>query len=247
MTKTLPEGERLSHYTAKSYYLPTRWVENRSWHHKTLRSDQLAAIGYSLGYPTFRQICTRLSHLGIHHDHPRVLPPGPYCPLVQVLGKGRSRTPNLVLDVGCGRGELMLSYYLLGIPCIGADPSPGAATLVPQTMAWEGIEGYRFVNKGLRDALTDLHDEPVDTIIFCESIEHIREEEFDQAWPIATDVLTRSHGLLIIVNWIDFWPIPVDKTGYDHIRRIDNRLYDRLSKDARHTTFRDRSHLVLQF
>lgn len=246
MANILPEAERLRRYTP-DYFLSTKWVENCSWHEQTLRTDQLSAIGYSLGYWTYRQVCDRLAALDVDYTRPRHLPGSKYDALLAALDEGRSRSPRLVADIGCGRGEMLLSYHLLGVECVGIDPSPGAEVLVPQTMAWSGVEDYRLLNSGFADGLATLEKEPVDTIVFCESIEHVRETEFTTGWRLVRNILTRSAGLFIAVNWMDYWPIPVDNTGYDHIRRIDDALYDRLSADARSVIFREGSHLVLQF
>jgi len=245
MVETLPELERLKKYTAKDYYLPTRWIENQSWHKKTLRSDQLAAIAYSLGYKNYAAMCKQLNMFGININRMKDLPDVQYGTLIKELDVKRTRTPKFVVDIGCGRGELLLSYQLLNIDCVGIDPSPGAKELVPQTMKWEDIKQYKFINCGMLEGLRQI--ESADTIVMCESIEHVREIEFNKAWKIVCDLLNKTHGLFIVTNWINYHPIPVDGTGYDHIRRIDNVFYDTLSLDAKKVIFRRGSHLVLEF
>lgn len=245
MVKILPEQERLKKYTAEEYYLPTRWIENQSWHKKTLRTDQLAAIAYSLGYTSYAQMCNQLATLGVKQGEPRKLVSS-YKPLTLLLKHGAKRKPQKVVDIGCGRGELLLAYYLLGIDCIGIDPSPGAKNLIPKTMQWEKVESWRFINKGMFTGLSEIKEESIDTIVMCESIEHVRENEFAKSWTLICEILKRTNGLFIVTNWINYHPIPVDSTGYDHIRRIDNPFYDRLSAFAQ-VIFRRGSHLVLQF
>lgn len=246
MANILPEGERLKKYTAQDYYLPTRWIENQSWHKKTLRSDQLAAIGYSLGYKNYAEVCNRLKKFGISRERMKDLPNVKYDALVKELESGKQRTPRVVVDVGCGRGELLLAYHLLGVECVGIDPSPGAKELVPKTMAWGNVKWWEFINKGLLPGLQTIHRK-IDTVIMCESIEHIREGEFKAGWQIICEKLSQTSGMFIVVNWINYHPIPIDRTGYDHIRRIDNPFYDRLSVDAKNVIFRRGSHLVLEF
>lgn len=242
--KTLPEKERLQKYTAKDYFLPTRWIENQSWHKKTLRTDQLAVLAYSLGYSNYAQMCKRLARLGIKRDEPKKLV-GSYKQLISGLEKGKTRNPQMVIDIGCGRGELLLAYHMLGIECVGIDPSPGAETLIPQTMRWENVYHWSFINKGMLEGLKEI--EFADTIVMCESIEHVRENEFGHGWGLVCNLLRESQGLFIVANWVNYHPIPIDSTGYDHIRRIDNPFFDRLSKDAKKVVFRKGSHLVLQF
>jgi len=244
MVNTLPEKERLLKYTAEDYYLPKKWVENQSWHDKTLRTDQLSVLAYSLGYTNYGQMCRQLAGLGVDKDRPLKLV-STYMPLIMKLGEGANRVPSAVVDIGCGRGELLLAYSLLGIDCIGIDPSPGAKTLVPITMGWENITQWELINKGMHQGLLDIPY--ADTIIMCESIEHVRPEEFANGWKRVCELLTARQGLFIVANWITYHPIPIDNTGYDHIRRIDDAFFDTLSRDAREVVFRQKSHLVLRF
>jgi cyclopropane fatty-acyl-phospholipid synthase-like methyltransferase len=152
---------------------------------------------------------------------------------------GALRRPGLVLDVGAGRGELSAAFAICGVPVIGVEPSRAGATLYRQTMRrWARTEPR------LIDRIDDCAERP-DTVIFCESLEHIPEDEFAAMWPRIVDWLTPG-GRLIVANWIWNHPIPEDGSGWDHVRPVDDALYDRLA-EGRTLVFRTGSHLVIDF
>jgi hypothetical protein len=160
------------------------------------------------------------------------------------------RDPKFIVDVGAGRGELTIAFLKLGIECIAIDPSPGSAQLRRVTARrWDYPAAYTLINLSMLKALRGMVRmgiEP-DTIIFCETIEHIRAMEFTAAWPVVVSMLRQTSGLAIIANWIDNHPIRPDRTGYDHITHINDHLYDKLSNTAEEVVFRQGSHLVLRF
>lgn len=247
MVKILSEDERLKKYTPE-YFTGRRCPEIRTWEAQRLRPDQLAAIGYALGYPDYESVRRVLS---LDKD-PRAIPDFLFSRYACMLDEHKTRTPGCILDIGCGRGELMLSFGIIGLRCVGIDPSPGAAELIPVTMdTWYRVqqEEYEFWPCNMQNGIGHVWDRGIllDTVIMCESMEHIPEDEFETAWPVVCELLTETGGMFIAVNHIDKWPIPVDHTGYDHIRRVDDDLYDRLIKSAREVIFRQGSHLVLGF
>lgn len=244
MVKTLPEPQRIAKYT-RGYFTDRNMPEIRSWFQKTLRTDHLSAMGYALGHKSYKSI---VQALNLPED-PKILPSRTFDKLAFELEKTMTRTPKTVVDVGCGRGELLAAFHLLGVTCWGIDPAPGAASLVPETLSWVGMSRNYFINKGAFEGLLSVPTGvPIDTVIFCESIEHIRPEEFEKAFRYVKNILFgKDGGLLIIVNWIGFHPLKPDHTGYDHIRLVDDAFYDRLSKEAKRVVFRFGSHLVLEF
>lgn len=132
------------------------------------------------------------------------------------------RDPGLIYSIGCGMGVLEWNLEKAGCTVIGVDPSEGAREL------------YRA------STLVDRYPGGGDTVIFCESIEHI---------PLAEtlDIFERiPYGTrIIITNWPDHHPIEPEAPFNDHITRIDDALYDRLSV-GRPTVLRRGSHLVLE-
>lgn len=236
----MKESERLSRYTV-DYFTRPRNKEIKIFLAHTLRPDQVAALAYAFAVP------------GFHPD-----PAARGLPIVGDLWKSQcnailnkaTRVPSLVLDVGCGRGELLAALSHMQVPCIGLDPTPGAAALVPKTLKeWAGIEdpGQRFHPHSFYTSLCSLWSHDIDTVLFVESVEHIPSREFTLGWPLVCRTLDRTGGVCVFTNWVDFWPIKPDNTGYDHVSLIDDDLYDHLANDAKSTIFREGSHLVLQF
>lgn len=134
----------------------------------------------------------------------------------------KPRDPGVIFSIGAGEGNLEKRLENMGCEVYGVDPAPGAKELYKGSFLFEVYPGGG------------------NTIIFCESIEHLYPEQLDEIWkkiPVGARV--------IIVNWLDFHPIEPDGTGYDHVRRIDDDLFDQLSEGNR-VIFRKGSHLVLE-
>ena len=135
-----------------------------------------------------------------------------------------------VLSIGAGRGLLERKLSELGAEVTSLDLAD-----------FRIDKGHRFITGNL-DAVPD---EDFDAVVMCEVIEHIDEDEFERNWPRMVAILKRTHGRFVVTNWKEFHPIP--KNGWDHVREINDSVYDRLERDAVKTLVREGSHLVLQF
>lgn len=131
------------------------------------------------------------------------------------------RHPGVIYSIGCGAGSLEKRLEDMGYTVIGVDPSPGAKELYRGSTLVEEYEGGG------------------DTIIFCESVEHLFKDQFDAIWNKIPD-----KAWVIFVNWPDYHPLKLDNSGYDHVRLIDDEFYDQLQEVSR-VIFRRGSHLVL--
>ena len=164
----------------------------------------------------------------------------------------KRRSPKLVVDIGCGLGMIDAALTYAGVRCIGIDPSAGAKEGYEQTFKlWLNISDYTFVNKKANEGIDYVvknYGLP-DTVIMCETIEHIPESEFDKFWADLVPILRISKGIFIVTNGLSegHFPTVIDGTGWCHIREINNDLYDRMASYAEKTLFRYKSHLVLQF
>jgi len=208
-----------------------------------------AALCYAYGYVGFKAVkeVLRIPD-GVRHWLPT--DDTKFMDQLEWIGAGVTRRPKTVIDVGAGRGEICACFALDGIRAIGIDPSPGSAKLFPQTMReWAGTDEYEFLNVGMADGMEALVDQGViaDTIVMCESIEHIPPSEFEAGWRLVKQMLRAANGLFILTNWVDYHPIRPDRTGYDHIRLVDDKLYDSLSSSSKLVVSRQGSHLVLMF
>ena len=235
----LSEEERFKHYNINAFLGNPNDkgdIERYPYHQRRLKGCMFHAMCYAYGYTSYESAQEVFGKpVETFKD--------------QVNNIEKTRHPKLVVDVGAGRGELTAAFLSHGVECYAVDPSEGAKSIIPLTFQdWVGEECPDFfINKPLKDALTDLQNDPVDTFIMCESIEHIREEEFTEAYEIMVEMLRRTEGMLVVTNWVGFHPINVDGGGWDHIRRIDDGVYDALCSKAKKTVLRKGSHLVLTY
>lgn len=135
--------------------------------------------------------------------------------------ENRLRKPGTIVSMGCGLGFLEKKIEDMGFTVIGVDP----------------YFAEQYIGSRCEKLLPN---EPIQTLVFCEAIEHISKKEILDA--IAG---VSPGGRVIITNWADFHPIPVDGTGWDHITRIDDELYDELT-NGRKVIIRRGSHLVFE-
>lgn len=82
-------------------------------------------------------------------------------PLATLDAGGR---PGTLLDVGCGRGDLVASWIAAGWTALGIEPSPEAAATATR-------RGARIVGATLADAR--LEPESLDAVVFRHSLEHV--------------------------------------------------------------------------
>ena len=163
---------------------------------------------------------------------------------VKNIKGGQTRHPNLVLSIGAGRGDLEAVLTYDGVNCIITDPGPDFDMIEDTMKNWASVDEYVFWNLRMIDAVKradELEISP-DTVVLCETLEHITKEEFDEAF----EIIKTWHPLLIIVNYLEMHPIGMSKDGWNHIRGVTDEDYDELCKDAEKVVFRLRSHLVLQ-
>lgn len=162
------------------------------------------------------------------YKHAGMLRPDQYAAACYTLGLkfhdhdvDTPRNPGVITSIGCGEGVLEAFLERLGHTVVGVDPSPGARALYRGT--W----------------LVDRYSGDGGTVLFVESLEHLPTDVLDDIW---RRIPTQTR--IIIVNWPTYHPIEPDGTGWDHITRVDDDLYDRLSVGHR-VVKRHGSHLVL--
>lgn len=154
------------------------------------------------------------------------------------------RTPKKVLEIGGGRGEIANLFKKLGSDCVSIDPGQYSDRLFELTGRL--FFGEEFIAASplpidLKTFTEKFELDQFDTVIFCESIEHVSESEFWTFWQKLKSTFT---GLVIIVNWIYYHPIPIGLP--QHIFEINDDVYDRLVSDSKRCVYRNHSHLVLE-
>ena len=214
-----------------NYYTNPNFETKDYTEHQGAHKVILSAALYALGYDSYSEQASILDEMdGRHHtEQARIL-------------KREARTfPRYVVDVGGGRGELAALLQAVGVDTTVLDPSTGSDEMCLQTSLWFG-QGIHHIRRPLKDIWSVLDRLP-DCVIMCESIEHISDDELNRLLDGLPSPLK-----MIIVNHLDFWPIPKNSwPAWNHIRTIDDDIYDKLSKKADSVIFRDRSHLILQW
>ncbi len=140
--------------------------------------------------------------------------------------------PGVILSIGCGTGllEQFIEQQEPDIRVIGTDISKAVAGL---------YKGKEFHRAGCQQATNQFCD-VADTIIMCESLEHIGKVALNHFLTIMQKHQYRRR--LIITNRLEYWPITVN--GWDHIMRVDKAVFNIISEIGT-VIFRHGSHLVL--
>lgn len=165
---------------------------------------------------------------------------------VQKLG---TRIPRRVLDIGAGRGDLACVLGKMGIDVLGIEKSFIARRWFKKT--GEYFFGNDFIPPPVIEGSVgnaDIDFCEFDTVILCESLEHIREKEFAPIW---NKLVENFKGLFIVTNFVQMEHIPIGDWGpgadEEHCRVIDSALYDCMCSQAKQVLIRHGSHLVLEF
>ena len=232
----------------RDYYTSRDIAECWSYDMRIIRpGDMGAAISYAFGIDSYDDVARILF---IPPSNPRYLPAGVDArSQAALLGSYMRRRPRLAVDMGCGRGEIAATLAHLGVDVIAVDPSAHAKSLVGDTARlFYGLPTPPpFLNKTCYQALRGMRTPP-DTVIFCESIEHMPVGEVWRSVSLLSRMASQvPHGIRVVVtNWIDGHPIRRIGRDWDHLHDVDDGFYDKLEAYASRTVFRRGSHLVLE-
>ena len=230
--------ERVSVYTLENMFGPENDYTNSergNFWKKQLKGCMVSAVGYALGYKSYEDTAVAFRKWD---------EPGTYIDQMETLLSKATRNPKLVFEVGSGRGELVAALTKFKISCVGSDPMPEFFKGLEKTDAIWGVKSV-CVKADIIKAAKVMKTVDPDTVIMCETIEHIPKAEFEEAWRDIVEVLTDNSGLFIVTNWVHYHPLMTN--GYEHLWKIDDEVYDWLESYAKETVYRNGSHLVLQF
>ena len=227
----IPYEERILKYDYEYFFGGINPHECVDYHNDKLRKDMFSALRYIYGYDDY------LSMSGQGRTFREQL---------ENIKTNQTRFPKLVLTIGAGRGELEAVLTYDGVHVIATDPSSITKNYIEETMRiWAGTENpYAFINLRMIDAVKKVDEiwHIPDTVVLCETLEHITKEEFDEAF----EIFKEWHPLLVIVNYLEMHPIGVSADRWNHIREITDADYDELCERTEKVVFRKESHLVLQ-
>lgn len=172
----------------------------------------------------------------------------------QFTAKNYLRVPKSIIEIGSGRGEVtaFLNFCkenidVLNFELQSIDPSPDFCKMYAETcqrLFNKHLE-QNLIQHTLKNSINLINFENIDTVILCESLEHLTESEFYEFIEYGLPYFQKNKTRLIIVNAWGFWPII--KNDYDHIWELNDEVYDRIEKLGKQTILRSKSHLVIEF
>ena len=111
---------------------------------------------------------------------------------------------DILLDFGCGSGNIIIALSKKVKTAYGADISQRALDFVNQRTKKENIKNIKLIK--LKDEKTKFKNNYFDKIILSEELEHLKKPEkiIEECYRIL-----KPNGLLFITtpNYISFWPI----------------------------------------
>ena len=232
----------------KSYYLDQyQKSEQIAWDNGQLRyGDQCAALSYLFGLYDFEAIRNKFGFKDNGLGTDPVIGVKSQIEKIKEIQEIWGGNPQYVVEVGAGRCELSFVLSDMGVKTTAIEPASCVFELIPKTIEKLNIrptENFKLINKKLEDCIDDLGD--FDAMLFVESLEHLEQEEFENVFPKIKSILSKNSGLFIVVNWIQYHPL--ETNSIDHIMKIDDDFFDRISTEAKSVLYRNGSHLVLQF
>lgn len=168
---------------------------------------------------------------------------------IDYIRKHAVRTPKKVLDIGAGRGDVSCVLAKMGIDVFAIEKTEVATEWFAKT--GKHFFGNEFIpplvfDKGMSDIKLDFSI--YDTIIMVESIEHIKEHEFNPIWQ---NIIENFKGLFVLTNFLQMTYIPIGDWGpgaeEEHCRIVTPELYDTMCNHAKKVILREGAHLVLEF
>lgn len=132
--------------------------------------------------------------------------------LSQALAAAKVEPGMRVLDVGCGRGEVLRHCAALGAHAVGIDYAPVAVRMAQRLIRKELEDGAPAVVYQADAKHLPFSDASFDRVLMFDLVEHLQPWELAQALSEARRVL-RPGGRLIIHTapnaWYDRWAYPV--------------------------------------
>jgi ubiquinone/menaquinone biosynthesis C-methylase UbiE len=120
---------------------------------------------------------------------------------------------NLVLDIGCGRGELLTMLAKLRCSCVGIDYSKKAVNIANDVISTLLDEKERVFVKAIEGNAKKLNfdDSVFDKVVMLDIVEHLHENELDLVYSEVYRVLKPGGMALIHTNPNKWCMYPVKK------------------------------------
>jgi SAM-dependent methyltransferase len=161
----------------------------------------------------------------------------------------KSISPESILEIGSGRGEVSIFMNQMGCDVFSVDCNPGVIALQSHTAqcVFDCDLDDRYV-LGIGSILQFLDDLPrnLDTVIMVESLEHIFPYEWQIVWQRIKPLLQKNHGRLIITNVLFPVGSESDHTP-EHVMHVDDVFFDALAVQSNKVCVRKKGNICLQF
>jgi hypothetical protein len=220
------------------------------WNAKCLRfSDAFPGIAYSFGI-SFETLLESFPFMIWSGDDPESKAHSyKVTDQINYIQQHATRIPNRVLEIGAGRGDVACTFAKMGVDITPIEISTSANVWFERTgkqFFGESFTPPKPQSVHIQDASVDFSK--FDTILMIETLEHIKEEEFNKTW---NNIVENFHGYFIVTNFLNMAHIciggPWPNAEEEHCREITPALYDSMSKQAKSVIVRNGSHLVLEF
>jgi SAM-dependent methyltransferase len=116
----------------------------------------------------------------------------------KALQLARIRPGQRVLDVGCGRGELVIHAALRGAEAVGIDYAEEAVRIAEEALAGCPLDIHERASFRVMNARRlDFPDESFDTAVMSDIVEHLYPQELREALDETRRVLRRGGRLVV--------------------------------------------------
>lgn len=162
--------------------------------------------------------------------------------VLSVLSRITVKPGMKLLDVGCGRGDVVVYYAKAGADAYGIDYAKAGIAIAQDARKKQTQQIQRYIHFSVMDAKKlDFPNNYFDVIISIDVFEHLYKEELEVALSEIRRVLKDDGTLLVNTEpntiYLDFWHhvyvYPVSQLLLKLHKRITGHVYPGLPKDPR--------------
>ena len=142
---------------------------------------------------------------------------GPKYARAVMLANSGSHPIKRILDIGCGRGELVNYYCSLGIEAVGIEYSHTACEIASELLAHSLHSGLGTI-LNIRDNVINYPDHYFDVVFMLEVVEHLYDGQLDDYYSQIRRLLCPG-GMVVVHTWPNRLQRNRILTGYELFMR----------------------------